>query len=165
MKKTLKQFLVAFSCGISINAYSQNLTIGTNTLNVSFQDSFIDLLQKQLIITDMQKCVNNPWGNRSKLIMFKPWQINSEYTGYVSMRKSVCYKNDFEFPEDIITNNTGNSYLEITKKLSDAYTNAFEFVNTYSNEVAAAYNFVSFISSSNFVTNVTSNQIHNYLYI
>jgi len=52
--------------------------------------------------------------------------------------------------------------LHIPKKLSDAYTNAFAFAAANSNIVAAAYEFVAFVSSSNFVT-ISSNDLPDYV--
>jgi len=52
--------------------------------------------------------------------------------------------------------------LHIPKKLSDAYTNAFAFAAANSNAVAAAYEFVAFVSSTNF-PGISSNALPNYI--
>ncbi|HON48953.1 MAG TPA: hypothetical protein PLZ60_14500, partial [Kiritimatiellia bacterium] len=48
------------------------------------------------------------------------------------------------------------------KKLSDAYTNAFAFAAANSNIVAAAYEFVAFVSSTNF-PGMSSNALPDYI--
>lgn len=57
---------------------------------------------------------------------------------------------------------SGNPALQISNALSDAYTNAFAFASANSNIVAAAYEFVTFVSSTNFVA-ISSNALPNYL--
>ena len=140
---------------------AQTLTIGTNTLGVSFVYTSLSSIQKDQILADLKICVNNPWGDEVEIDRYN----ENEFVGCLSPRiKGVIYPKNIEFPRNLITNNLGELSLQIPQKLSDSYTNAFVFVNSNSNIVSSAYEFVSFITYSNMVANVSSNSIINYIY-
>ena len=159
MKKTIIYILI---CATSY-AQSQTLTLGTNTLGVSFADVHLTQNHMNKIFTDLKICFNSTWLTNATI---NKRSENMEFSKYVSYWKDyIWYANGIEFPYNIKTDNSGNMFLHVRKELSDSYTNAFEFANANSNAVVAAYDFVSYVSSSNFVVNVTSNQLHNYIFI
>jgi len=67
-----------------------------------------------------------------------------------------------DFPDNVVSNAASGLALQIPKALSDAYTNAFAFAAANSNVVAAAYEFVAFVSSSNFAA-IASNALPDYV--
>ena len=165
MKNILLKSLLIVFCAVICCAQNTSLTFGTNTLQVSFVDKLLSQDQKDKIISDMQNCINNPWGQKAKINKYLDWQIDSDEVGQIWFKtESVCYYNNIHFPERIYTNNTGEISVRVSKMLSDAYTNAFVFANANSNIVSSAYEFVSFITYSNMVANVSSNQISNYIH-
>ena len=162
MKKTIPTIVLIIFCIVFSNAQVASLTIGTNTMGVSFMDTTLPLTYKNKIITDLQNCVNNPWGERVKINR----RNEAEFPKYLSFHSlNTCYYGDIEFPKNISTNDVGDMFLYVPQKLSDAYTNAFEFAGANSNAVAAAYDFISLISSDTFLNTTSSNQIHNYVFI
>lgn len=137
---------------------------GTNmsSLEVSFVDTNLSPSAKTSIVADLQLCLQE-WGKRSELDLgpYEPGVVGYLY----NFKHSPHYPEELEFPRRIITNSVPGMALQIPKALSDAYTNAFAFAAANSNAVAAAYEFVAFVSSSNFASSVTSNTICNYILV
>jgi hypothetical protein len=99
------------------------------------------------------------WGKASELIIGAD---EPELAGYLNNFKTCpCYPETIEFPEGVVSGPNGFA-LQIPQKLSDAYTNAFAFAAANSNAVAAAYEFVAFVSPSNLVT-LSTNALPNYI--
>lgn len=161
MKKIIYTLNV-IACIIICNA--QTLTIGTNTFGVSFADTILSPAHKERIYDDLQICVDKPWATNAMVFIKDTDNIKSEIVGTIAYYPNdhVHYHNKIQFPRNITTNNTGSLCLQITRELSDAYTNAFVFAEANSNIVTAAYTFISEISSNNFTNNLLSNQIQDY---
>ena len=140
--------------------HGQNDTLhfSTNTLGVVFVDQTLSDTAKAFIISDMQNCVQH-WGAGAQLRLRK----KTGSAGYVYYGSSCpSYPDGIDFPGNIVSNGLSGLALQVPKVLSDAYTNAMAFVSDNSNVVNAAYQFVAFVSSTNFV-NISSNQMSNYV--
>ena len=130
----------------------------TNAIAVTFVDTNLSSSAKISIVSDLQLCLQE-WGKGTQFRLgaddpaFVAHLYNPDITPY--------YQEGTEFPNDVINGPTGYA-LHIPKSLSDAYTNAFVFAAANSNIVAAAYEFVAFVSSTNFVS-ISPNTLPNYL--
>jgi len=152
-------FTVAMPCGVPYCVGQSNVVFyGTNasSIGVSFVDTNLSVSAQASIVTDLQICLNE-WGNKSELRL-----RNKENSAGYFYNSTQCphYPENIKFPENVVTNTNG-PILQISKTLSDAYTNAFAFATANSNIVAAAHEFVTFVASTNFGS-VASNQISNY---
>jgi len=133
--------------------------VNTNTIAVSFADTNLSVSAQAAIVSDLQLCLQQ-WGKGSQFRLgaddpsFVAHLYNPDVTPY--------YPETINFPDNVVSNGTSGLALQVPKSLSDAYTNAFAFAAANSNIVAAAYEFVQFVSSTNFYS-VTSNQISNYI--
>lgn len=162
MKKPF--FYIIFSihlfCHILVLGQGVSLCWTTNSIGVAFSDSTLNATAKNAIVSDLQNCFNG-WGTDAKIMLrVKENSVGYMYYGTVN----PYYREGIKFPQNIIIDHAISGLaLQVPKALSDAYTNAFAFVAANANIVTAAYEFVSFISSSNFVHSVTSNTIHNYV--
>jgi len=143
-------------------AQSNVVFYGTNasSILISFVDTNLSASAKTSIVDDLQVCLN-VWGKKTYLSL----SLGADEPGLVGYLErptvSPHYPEGIEFPKGV-TNTPSGIALQIPKKLSDAYTNAFAFAAANSNIVAAAYEFVAFVSSSNFVT-ISSNALPNYV--
>ena len=133
--------------------------VSSNSISVSFVDTNLSMSAKASIVADLQICLSE-WGKTSELDLglYGPGVIGYLY----NPDKSPHYPEDIRFPRTLVTNSVSGLTLQIPKALSDAYTNAFAFAAANSNIVAAAYEFVAFVSSSNFVA-ISSNDLPNYV--
>lgn len=131
----------------------------TNVLNVAFADTNLSASVRTSIVSDLQLCLRE-WGRNSALRL----RNEDGSAGYLYNFKQCPYYPEVgvTFPKNVVSNETGGVSLQISRDLSTAYTNAFAFAAANSNVVTAAYEFVAFVSSTNFL-NVTSNQIANYI--
>jgi hypothetical protein len=130
----------------------------SNMLDVSFIDTTLSAPARTAIVADLQVCLQE-WGKNSELRL----RNKEGSVGYLDIATQCPhYPENIEFPKNI-TNTLSGLALQIPKKLSDAYTNAFAFAAANSNVVATAYEFVSHVTSSNFFSTMTSNQISNYV--
>ncbi len=130
----------------------------TNAIAVAFVDVNLSAAAQASIVSDLQLCLQN-WGQGSELYL----RNKGESVGYLdNSDRNPCYSGNITFPENVVSNGTGGLALQIPRSLSDAYTNAFAFAAANSNIIAAAYAFVAFVSSSNFVS-LSSNALPNYL--
>jgi hypothetical protein len=129
----------------------------TNSLYVAFSDQDLTSTAKAAIVSDLQNCFRG-WATNAEIRLVS----NGETTNYVYYgTRTPCYPENIDFPDDIVNTSSGLA-LQIPKTLSDAYTNAFSFAAANSNIVAAAYEFVAFVSSSNFVA-ISSNALPDYV--
>lgn len=154
---------IIFSLWCSLFCFGQSNTVyygsNTNAIGVCFADSNLFASAQSSIVSDMQLCLNN-WGKMSEL------DLSTRVPGFAGQlsnpKRCPHYPASIDFPENVISNGPTGLALQAPKELSDAYTNAFAFTAANSNIVAAAYDFVQFVSSANFYS-VTSNQISNYM--
>jgi|GEM_PF-1333987 len=158
----LSVFTFAMLCGQHCVGQSNVVYYGTNasSIGVSFVDTNLSASAKASIVADLQVCLNE-WGKKTYLSL----DLGADEPGLVGYleRPSVSphYPEGLEFPKGV-TNTSYGLALQIPKKLSDAYTNAFAFAAANSNIVVAAYEFVAFVSSTNFVS-LPSNALPNYI--
>jgi hypothetical protein len=132
--------------------------VNTNAIAVSFADTNLSLSAQTAIVADLQLCLQH-WGQKSELCL----RNKGNSAGYLdNPNRNPYYPETIVFPENVVSNGTSELALQIPKSLSDTYTNAFAFAAANSNLVAAAYEFVQFVSSTNFCS-ITSNQISNYV--
>jgi len=163
IKKTVSPSILFVSVLLLVNqCHGQSNVVhygvSSNSISVSFVDTNLSVSAKASIVADLQICLSE-WGKASELDLglYEPGVIGYLY----NPDKSPHYPEDIRFPRTLVTNSVSGLSLLIPKKISDAYTNAFAFADANSNIVAAAYEFVAFISSTNFLS-VTSNQVENY---
>lgn len=136
--------------GIS-DCFGQNNMVfygaNTNALNVAFADTNLSASAQSGVVADLRICLQE-WGRTSELDL-GPYEPG--LAGYLyNFKKAPHYPDELKFPRNLITNQVSGLALQIPKPLSDAYTNAFVFAAANSNAVAAAYEFVAFVSSTNF---------------
>ena len=132
----------------------------TNAIAVAFVDTNLSVAAQASIVSDLQTCLQN-WGQNSELCL----RNSGGSVGYLdNPDRNPCYPETITFPENVVSNGTNGLALQIPKSLSDAYTNAFAFAAANSNIVAAAYESVVFVSSTNFNT-VSSNTIMDYVLV
>ncbi len=132
----------------------------SNAISLAFADTNLSESAKEAIAADLRVCYLSEWGKASELDLglYEPGVIGYLY----NPDKSPHYPEDIRFPRTLVTNSVSGLALHIPKNLSDTYTNAFAFAAANSNIVVAAYEFVAFISSSNFVS-LSSNALPNYI--
>jgi hypothetical protein len=115
-----------------------------NSINVAFSDQNLASDARTAIVADLQNCFQG-WAANAEIML----RIKDESSGYMYYgTRNPYYGNGVDFPRNIITLALGGVALQIPKDLSDAYTNAFAFAAANSNAVAAAHDFVAFVSSS-----------------
>ncbi len=136
----------------SFEGYSQSNVVfygsGSNTLNVAFADVTLSAAAKSAITIDLQLCLNE-WGQSAEIRIAE----HDGYAGYFyNPNTSPHYRDGVDFPEQMVKGLADDTILLISKKLSDAYRNAFVFEIINSNIVSDAYQFVKFISSTNFLS-------------
>ena len=141
--------LSAFVFGVTVCTGQSNVVYygaNSNALNVMFVDTNLSQTAQSNIVSDLRLCLQE-WGKTAELCL---WD-NEDTAGYLDLdSRSPHYPIAIDFPKDIVSNGTSGVALQIPRELSDAYTNAFAFVVAYSNAVAAAPVFVTFMSSTNF---------------
>jgi len=156
MKKSL--LITAVLCACCCTGQTNVVYYGahSNAISLAFADTNLSTSAQEAIAADLRICLSE-WGKGELRL-----RIKGDSVGYID-NPTHCphYPEDIEFPENIVSNGASDLALQIPKTLSDAYTNAFAFAAANSNIVAAAYEFVAFVSSTNFLS-VTSNQIANY---
>ena len=128
----------------------------SNALDVVFVDTTLSSSAKSNIVADMNLCLKD-WGKTAELRL---WNANDKMNTagqldlgthcphYPQIGGGTPY--DMDFPDDVVSNGTSGIALQVPKKLSDAYTNAFALAAANSNAIAAAYAFIAFVSSTNF---------------
>ena len=160
MKTKISLILSATVIGLALACHGQGYTLhfSTNTVGVVFVDQTLSDATKSFIVSDMQVCAQH-WGAEALLRL----REKAESAGYVYYG-SPCpsYPDGIDFPKNIVSNGLTNLALQIPKSLSDAYTNAMVFASANSNAVNAAYQFVAFVSSTNFAS-IPSSQMSNYV--
>jgi len=157
--KTKSVFITAMLCACYCTGQSNVVYYGThsNAISLAFADTNLSASAKSAITADLRVCLSE-WGKGELRMMNE-----GDYVGYIdNPTRCPHYPEDMEFPEKVVSNGVSGLALHIPKKLSDAYTNAFAFAAANSNIVAAAYEFVAFVSSSNFVT-ISSNDLPDYV--
>ena len=131
----------------------------SNAIHVSFVDTSLSMSAQASITADLRMCLSE-WGKTSEFDL-GPYELG--VIGYLyNPDKSPHYPENIRFPRKLVTNDVSDLTLQIPKALSDAYTNAFAFAAANSNIVAAAYEFVAFVSSTNFPY-ISSNALPNYI--
>ena len=130
--------------------------VHSNAISLAFADTNLSESAQSAITADLRICLSE-WGKRSELYM----RNKGESIGYLyNFKSSPHYPEDISFPREIVSNGVSDLALQIPKALSDAYTNAFAFAAANSNIVAAAYEVVAFVSSTNF-PGISSNALPN----
>jgi hypothetical protein len=158
--KTKTVFIAAMLWTCCCVAQSNVVYYGTNAspISLAFADTNLSESAKSAITADLQVCLSE-WG---KATQFRLGADDPAFVAHLYNPKiTPHYPETLNFPDDVVSNSVSGLALHIPKALSDAYTNAFAFAAANSNIVAAAYEFVAFISSTNFLS-VTSNQVANY---
>ena len=165
-----KTFFISVSLAISAlcasicTGQSNVLYYGTNgsSIGVTFVDTNLSVSARASIVCDLQLCLQE-WGKGTQ------FRLGADDPAFVAHLYNPDITPNFpetiDFPDNVVSNGTTGFALQIPKTLSDAYTNAFVFAVANSNAVTAAYGFVAFVSSSNFLSTVTSNTIHNYILV
>ena len=151
---------VATFCATVCCAQSNVVYYGasSNALNVVFVDTNLSAKARSAITADLRICLSSGWGKTGELFL----RNKGDSVGYLSFGKTnPHYLEDIEFPRNVVSNGTSGIALQITKELSDIYTNAFAFAVANSNAVKAAHEFVAFVSSPAFA-NIAPADLPNY---
>ena len=151
----MKKYLhLTLFCGIiataSLTSLAQSNVVFygavSNALNVAFADTNLSASAKTGITADLNRCLAG-WSAGAQLRT--RYKANS--VGYLDIASvSPHYPEQMEFPREVVSNVVDGLALYVPKALSDAYTNAFAFAAANSNIVAAAHEFVNFVTSTNF---------------
>jgi len=166
---------VATFCATVCCAQSNVVYYGasSNALNVVFVDTNLSVKAKSAIVADLRICLSSEWGKEGEQFFWNQQELllrdkgdlrfgGKDSVGYLSfVKRSPHYPEDIKFPRNVVSNETVGIALQITKELSDAYTNAFAFAVANSNTVKAAHEFVAFVSSPAFA-NVAPADLPNY---
>jgi hypothetical protein len=159
--KTPTVLIAAVLCVCYCTGQSNVVYYGThsNAISLAFADTNLSTSAQEAITSDLRICLSE-WGRATQFRLgaddpaFVAHLYNPKITPY--------YPETLDFPDNVVSSDLCGYALHIPKKLSDAYTNAFAFAAANSNIVAAAYEFVAFVSSSNFVA-ISSNDLPNYV--
>ena len=133
--------------------------VNTNAIAVTFVDTNLSVSARASIVGDLQLCLQE-WGKGTQFRLgaddpaFVAHLYNPDITPH--------YPETIDYPANVVSNGTAGFALQIPKKLSDVYTNAFAFASANSNIVAAAYDFVAFVASTNFA-HIPSNSLPDYI--
>jgi len=158
--KALTVLIAAVLCACYCTGQSNVVYYGANSnaISLAFADTNLSESAQSAITADLRVCLSE-WGKQSELYM----RNKGESIGYLyNFKSSPHYPENITFPREIVPNGVSGLALQIPKALSDAYTNAFAFAAANSNIVAAAYEFVAFVSSTNF-PGISSNALPNYI--
>lgn len=158
-KNTPVNFMLLFiTIMLAQTTTAYDLSLGTNTVDVSFGDTPLSTTVKDFIVADLQRCVEF-WGEGSKL----RFRNDAGFVGYIDNPTLFPYYRDgLVFPDNLVTNQNGDIALHVSANLCLEYTNALAFASANSNIVADARNFIAFVASTNFL-NISSNQMVNYV--
>ncbi|HOR78775.1 MAG TPA: hypothetical protein PLG04_08285 [Anaerolineaceae bacterium] len=159
--KTPTVLIAAVLCACYCTGQSNVVYYGThsNAISLAFADTNLSTSAQEAIAADLRICLSE-WG---KATQFRLGADDPAFVAHLYNPKlTPHYPETLDFPDDVVSSGAAGLALHIPKKLSDAYTNAFAFAAANSNTVAAAYEFVTFISSSNFVS-LSSNALPNYI--
>ena len=159
--KTPTVLIAAVLCACYCTGQSNVVYYGThsNAINLAFADTNLSESAKSAITADLRVCLSE-WGKATQFRLgaddpaFVAHLHNPDITPY--------YPETIDFPDNVVSSGAAGLALHIPKKLSDAYTNAFAFAAANSNIVAAAYEFVAFVSSTNF-PGMSSNALPDYI--
>lgn len=146
------------NCAFACLGQEYSILWKTNTVNVVFEDSNLNSASLGSISSDMQYCFQG-WG-ADAIIKLRNKEGSVGYMDYGTV--NPYYPDGLAFPKNLITNETAGIALQVSKEISDAYTNAMAFAAANTGIVATAYEFIEFVSSTNFYS-VSSNQIANYV--
>ena len=159
--KTPTVLIAAVLCVCYCTGQSNVVYYGThsNAISLAFADTNLSTSAQEAIAADLRICLSE-WG---KATQFRLGADDPAFVAHLYNPKiTPHYPETLDFPDDVVSNGASGLALHIPKNLSDAYTNAFAFAAANSNIVAAAYEFVAFVSSSNFVA-ISSNDLPNYV--
>ena len=159
MKKSL--LITAMFCAFYCAGQSNIVYYGvhSNAISLAFADTNLSTSTQEAITSDLRICLSE-WGRATQFRLgaddpaFVAHLYNPKITPY--------YPETLDFPDNVVSSDLCGYALHIPKTLSDAYTNAFAFAAANSNIVAAAYEFVAFVSSTNF-PGMSSNALPNYI--
>ena len=136
----------------------------SNALDVVFVDTNLSQQAQSAIVADLNVCLSE-WGKTAELCL----RNRGDSVGYLYIGTHCPHypkigggaPEDMDFPKNVVSNGTSGVALQVPKKLSDAYTNAFEFAKANSNAFAAVNAFVAVVSSTNFA-NTAPNALPDY---
>jgi len=154
-------FITAMLCVCYCTGQSNVVYYGThsNAISLAFADTNLSTSAQEAIAADLRICLSE-WG---KATQFRLGADDPAFVAHLYNPKiTPHYPETLDFPDDVVSSGAAGLALHIPKKLSDAYTNAFAFAAANSNAVAAAYEFVAFVASSNFI-NIASNTLPDYV--
>ncbi len=153
--------LIFLLCRLAYPGQEYSLHWRANNVRLAFSDENLPPGIMESIAADLQLCFRG-WATNAQ-IMVREEAGSAGYIDYGS--KNPYFLEGVTFPNNLLDDATTGLALEIPKPLSDAYTNAFAFAAANSNIVAAAYEFVAFVSSDDFAANATADTIQNYVLV
>jgi len=155
---TKQSFFYAAILGASLCHAQSNVVyydVNSNALDVVFEDTNLSVSNQTLIVADLNLCLKE-WGKKA-ILYFRDKGDSIGYL-YIPQRFFV-----FHFVPDKIVATPNGHALQIPQVLSNTYTNRFAFAAAHSNQVAAAYEFVTFVSSPAFLNIPAQDLPHYYL--
>ena len=129
----------------------------SNALNVIFADTTLSVTNQSLIVADLNLCLQTKWGKETKLNTDPP--EDPAFVAYLSY-PDINPHGIRNFPRYLVATPNGLA-LHVPQQHSDFYTNRLAFAAAHSNAVAAAYEFVAFVSSPDFL-NIPHNDMPHY---
>ena len=150
------------------NSPAYDLVVGTNHLDVVFENASTPSSLKDFIVVDVQRCYD-AWGTNVTIEPNLPMRHGSYLRANVFM--GPYYREDtsdpqrgVNVPEDIVTNSVGKLSLKVSSVLIQKYSEAFVFKTNNLDKVQAADAFVDFVSSPAFAS-ISSNQVSDYILV
>jgi len=148
------------------NSPAYDIVVGTNHLDVVFENASTPSQVKDFIVVDVQRCYD-AWGTNVTIEPNLPMRHGSYLRANVFMgpyyiEDPSVQRKSIYVPEDIVTNSVGKLSLKVPSVLIQKYSEAFVFKTNNLDKVQAADAFVDFVSSSAFA-NISSNQVSDYI--
>jgi hypothetical protein len=140
----MKTIILLFTASSAV----AQIVVGTNSFDVVFEAKNIAPATQSRIVDDINLC-RQLWTNSVLYLDYN--EFDSSISDWDVIFKP--YFNDMRVPRDLVTNSTGSWSLFVSKQVSDAYLEAFEFANANSNIIAAAWSFANMVSNTNIICN------------
>ena len=150
------------------NSPAYDIVVGTNHLDVVFENSSTPSPLKDFIVTDVQRCYD-AWGTNVTIEPNLPMRPGSYlranvFMGPYYLEDTSDRQRGIDVPEDVVTNSVGQLSLMVPSILIQKYSDGLDFMTNHFAQVQAADAFVDFVSSSAFAS-ISSNQVSDYILV
>ena len=151
----VKTILIA----LAASSAAAKVIVGTNSFDVVFEANNLAPATQSRIVDDINLC-RQLWTN-SVVHLNDQNKVQYIYDGYVIGRP---YFNEMRVPRNLVTNATGALSVFVSKPISDAYIEAFEFVDANSNIIAAAATLINALADTNIVLSTVA-EVSEYVFV